>query len=119
MRKIGALFAVLCGLGLTGCGSVTVPASGVTSTGEKFTGSATASVSAGTFEMTGSSGAKCSGTYDQFSTVKRMTIPFTCSNGKRGTLEIIRNNDLRGGKGTASFSDGSTGNFVFGKGPTS
>lgn len=65
--------------------------------------------------MTGSSGNKCSGTYDQFSTAKRLTVPVSCTNGQTGTLEIVRNNSLKGGKGTAIFSDGTTGNFEFGK----
>ncbi|MCC2612641.1 hypothetical protein [Neorhizobium petrolearium] len=100
---------------LTGCGSITVPAAGVTSTGERFTGSATASMSAGTFEMTGTSGNRCNGTYDQFSTAKRLSVPFTCTGGQRGTIDLVRDNDLMGGEGTATFTDGTTAKIQFGK----
>ncbi len=104
----------LCGL-LAGCGSVSVPASGTTSKGEKFYGQATASLSEGKFVVTNQSGVLCSGKYDQFSTARQLAVAFTCTDGRKGTINILRNPDLMGGSGTGTFSDGTTGTFKFGK----
>lgn len=113
MKRILSALAMC--LLLAACGKVVVPAAGVTSTGERFRGTATASLQAGTFSVTGESGTVCSGTYDQFSTAKRLTIPVTCSNGLTATLELVRDNDLQNGTGTVVFSDGTTGEIEYGK----
>lgn len=99
----------------TSCGTITVPISGTTSTGETYKGAATASVNFGKFEMTGSSGTICSGSYDQFATAKRLTVPFTCTNGISGSVDLNRDNDLMGGDGSATFSDGTTAKIIYGK----
>ncbi len=99
---------------LTGCASITVPAQGVASTGEAFTGTATAKISGeGTFELKGSSGATCSGKYDAMDMTKTISIPMTCSDGRTGTVIATRNAAGTGGSGTASLSDGSTAVFTF------
>lgn len=100
---------------LGGCGSVVVPASGTTSTGEQFYGQATASLSEGKFEVTNAAGVICSGTYDQFSRARELSVPFTCTDGRSGTINIMRDKDLMGGVGTGLFADGTTGTFRFGK----
>ncbi len=105
----------LVALPLVGCGSITEPAAGVTSDGERYTGTATASIDAGTFEVASENGNKCSGTYDQFSTDRMLTVAFTCINGQAGTINIVRDPDLRGGEGIATFTDGTTGTFQFGR----
>lgn len=112
IRKFASL--ALCGL-LVGCGSISVPASGSTSKGEKFYGQATASMSEGKFVVTNQAGVLCSGKYDQFSSKRQLIVPFTCTDGRKGTLDIMRNPDLMGGAGTGTFSDGTTGTFKFGK----
>jgi hypothetical protein len=110
---------IFCALGATiilaGCGSITVPASGTTSKGEKFYGQATATISEGRFLVTNQTGVLCSGTYDPLSRERQLTVPFSCSDGRKGTLNILRNPDLMGGSGTGIFSDGTTGTFKFGK----
>ncbi|MER9596673.1 MULTISPECIES: hypothetical protein [unclassified Mesorhizobium] len=111
-NKFAALSAALM---LTGCGSVSVPASGSTSNGEKFYGQATASLSEGKFVVTNQSGVLCTGKYDQFSTARQLTVEFTCTDGRKGTIHILRNPDLMGGAGTGTFSDGTTATFKFGK----
>jgi hypothetical protein len=100
---------------LSGCGSISVPASGETSSGEVFFGQATASMSEGKFVVTNTAGIICSGNYDQFSKAREMVVTFTCTDGRTGTLNILRNPNLMGGAGTGTFSDGTTGNFRFGK----
>lgn len=99
---------------LSGCGSFTVPASGLLSDGTVLTGTTTAAASGGTFEVTGG-GITCSGTYDAMSSAKRIQAPASCSDGRTGTLDIVRNADGLGGVATGTFSDGTTGEFVFGK----
>lgn len=100
---------------LIGCGSITVPASGITSTGEQFYGQATASLSEGKFQVTNADGVLCSGTYDPLDRSRELDMQFTCTDNRHGTIHIVRNPDLMGGVGTGTFSDGTTGEFKFGK----
>jgi hypothetical protein len=109
------LLAASAALLLAGCGSITVPASGITSTGEAFYGQATASLSEGKFQVTNAAGVVCSGNYDPLDRSRELTVPFTCTDGRSGTIHIVRNKDLMGGAGTGVFSDGTTGEFKFGK----
>lgn len=115
MRRTTTGFLILLPVLLAGCGSFSVPASGVTSKGEKFYGQATASMSEGKFIVTNQSGVICSGNYDQMSMARDLTVTFTCTDKRKGTLNIHRNPDLMGGTGTGTFSDGTTGTFKFGK----
>jgi hypothetical protein len=113
--KIRNIAALCAGILVAGCGSITVPASGTTSKGEKFYGQATATISEGKFLVTDQAGILCSGTYDPLSRARQLTVPFSCSDGRKGTLNIMRDPDLMGGSGTGIFSDGTTGTFKFGK----
>lgn len=116
MRNRTSLLAVVpVIIALAGCGSITVPASGVDSKGVSYSGSTTASMSGGTFSVTGTDGVVCSGTYDPFNRSKRIEAKTTCTNGRKGTIYVVRNSDGMGGKGDAEFDDGTTGKFVFGK----
>jgi hypothetical protein len=100
---------------LSAC-SATVPASGITSDGISFAGTTTASLTeSGKFSVTGTNGVTCSGTYDAFDTSKRFKAPVSCTDGRTGEIDVVRNNDGRGGIGDVTFSDGTTGNFVFGE----
>lgn len=111
------LFRIAAGaamLTLAGCGTISVPASGITSSGEEFYGQATASVSEGKFEVINKIGVICSGIYDQFDTSRDLSVGFSCTDGRSGTINIHRDKDLMGGAGTATFSDGTTGKFKFG-----
>ncbi|RWX78258.1 hypothetical protein EPK99_06390 [Neorhizobium lilium] len=100
---------------LASCGTIVVPAAGVSSTGEQYRGTASGSATSGTFELTGTSGNKCSGTYDPLSSARKMIVPVTCTNCQSGSLDINRDPDLMGGEGTGTFSDGTTSTFQFGK----
>ena len=99
---------------LAGCGSITLPASGVTSDGIHFEGTTTASMKIGEFSVSGN-GITCSGTYDPHDRAKRIEAKTTCTDGRTGTIYVVRNNDGLGGHGTVQFTDGTTGTFVFGK----
>lgn len=114
-KALSSALLMLAAVCLSGCGTARAPASGTTSTGEVFKGEATASMSeGGKFSVTGDRGTTCSGTYDAFSLAKRLDVSMTCSNGVTGTAAIVRSNDLKSGRGAATFSDGTTGEFSFG-----
>lgn len=113
MKKAVAIALVSIGA-LSACGSITAPVIGETSTGERFTGTATASIDAGTFDIASASGVKCSGVYDQFSKDRSLILPFRCSDGLTGTATLLRDPGLRSGAGVVTFSDGTTGTFQFG-----
>lgn len=99
---------------LAGCGSVELPVSAKSASGETFAGVATATVQAGTFSVTSSEGYSCNGTYDQFSMAKRLYLELTCTNGAKGSADIVRDNDLMAGVGTFALDNGVGGSISFG-----
>jgi hypothetical protein len=56
----------------------------------------------------------CSGTYDGNAPVLLLKVPFTCTDGSSGEAVVMRTDDLGGGVGTATLSDGRTVQFSFG-----
>lgn len=116
-RRSGFIQAtlLLCGL-LAGCGTTTMPASVSMDDGTHLVGTATASMSAGTFEVaTADKSLTCSGNYDQYSTARLLTAPFVCTDGRSGAMAILRTPDLRAGTGTADLSDGTRARVAFGR----
>jgi hypothetical protein len=108
-------FAIIVALvALPSCGKVTVPAHGTRSDGIFMQGTTTASLKEGTFSVTGG-GITCSGTYDPLNSSKRIEAKVTCTDGKIGVIYVVRDNNNLGGIGTAEFTDGTTGTFVFGE----
>lgn len=101
-------------LALSGCGSMTVPAAVRMDDGSQLVGTTTASMSAGTFEVSGN-GLSCFGNYDQFSSAPTLSAPFRCSDGRTGMMTINRTPDLMAGVGTATLSDGHTARVAFGR----
>lgn len=101
---------------LAGCGSISVPASGVTATGQSFTGSATVKINGeGVFELVSIAGVKCGGAYNAMDKSPAMSITFSCSDGRTGTADVIRNPDGMSGSGSGVLSDGETITFRFGE----
>ena len=99
---------------LTAC-SVTVPAEVRTEDGEVFTGSATATLRQGTFSVANESGVTCTGFFDPVTQQRRLRTPVTCTDGRQGMLDIVRDVDLAGGVGTAVLEDGTKATVVFGE----
>ena len=97
---------------LSGC--VTVPVVAKTSTGEKFLGSATASLTSGTFELTSVDGLRCWGTYDQWDPSTTLRVDFKASDGRYGTALIARDSTGTSGIGTGKANDGTTFDFYMG-----
>lgn len=113
-RRLVVLVAALAG-GLTGCGSITVPAAVRTSDGTAMVGTTTAAISGGTFSVATADGRlTCSGTYDALDTSKTINVPVSCSDGRYGNASVTRQPDGRSGNGTAVLSDGTTAKLAFG-----
>lgn len=100
---------------LSSCGSITLPAAVRMENGEALTGTTTASNSGGTFQVTSAtSKLSCSGNYDPYDTAPVISVPVRCSDGRYGTVTVLRSNEGRSGVGTVSLADGSTGKVAFG-----
>ena len=110
-KLIGLLLVAFC---LVGCGSITVPASVVTSKGEVLNGSTTASLAGGSFLVSGNNGLQCQGSYDALETSPILSAPLSCNDGRAGVVTVQRTRDGRSGSGVVSLSDGSTANVGFG-----
>lgn len=95
------------GLALMSC-SVTGPITGNTVDGKAWSGTYYADTSVGTFQMSDGR-TNCDGTYDQYSSAKRLDLAFTCDDGRIGKAYVVRGSDLLDGSGEVTFSDGLTG----------
>ncbi len=111
MRSVMLLALV----GLAGCGSITLPTAARFEDGTALTGTATAAVSGGTFQLSQPGGTlSCNGTYDALDTSPTINIPVTCSDGRYGTAVITRARDGMSGTGSFTTSDGKRGVVAFG-----
>ncbi len=111
MRSVMLLTLV----GLAGCGSITLPTAARFEDGTALTGTATASISGGTFQLSQPGGTlSCNGTYDALDTSPTITIPVTCSDGRYGSAVITRARDGMSGTGSFTTSDGKRGVVAFG-----
>jgi hypothetical protein len=82
--------------------------------GEKFLGSATASLTSGTFELTSVDGLRCWGTYNQWDPSTTLRVNFKASDGRYGTALIARDSTGTSGIGTGKANDGTTFDFYMG-----
>ena len=111
-----SIFGLLACIGLNGCGTVSTPAAVHMVDGNLLTGTASASVSAGTFTVSSPTNSlRCSGSYDQFDKSYQIKAPVSCSDGRSGVVTLIRTPDLMSGAGTVKMSDGSSGLVGFGQ----
>jgi hypothetical protein len=104
-------YVLLC-LSLAGC-STTLPVVVVEPDGHIFSGSTTAALSGGHFQVTDGH-TNCGGTYNALDTSKALTIPVVCSDGRAGRITAVRDPSGQSGFGTVKLSDGSVGRFAFG-----
>lgn len=113
MRKILYPLAAMCLL--SSCGSITLPAAVKMESGEALTGTTTAATSGGTFQVASPTGnLNCSGNYDPFDTAPVISAPVRCSDGRYGTITVLRSPEGRSGVGTVALADGTTGRVAFG-----
>ncbi len=109
------LFAAALPLALCSCGSITVPAAVRMSSGEVLTGTTTASVEGGRFQVATPTGTVvCRGNYDAFDTRPTISAPVSCSDGRYGTITVTRAPDGRSGAGSVRLADGTSGSVAFG-----
>ncbi len=102
---------------LCSCGSITLPAAVKMTNGEVLTGTTTASVEGGSFQVATPNGnIVCRGNYDAFDTRPTISAPVACSDGRYGTITVTRAPSGRSGVGTVSLVDGASGSVAFGSG---
>lgn len=114
--RIQHLCATACLAFLAGCGSITLPAAVKMDNGQALTGTTTAAVSGGHFEVSAPGGSlSCKGNYDALDTRPVLNTPVTCSDGRYGTITVIRTPDGMAGSGTVTLASGEKGAVGFGR----
>jgi hypothetical protein len=114
--KFRFVIGMLAPLALAGCGSITLPAAVKMEDGQVLTGTTTAAVSGGHFELSAPGGTlSCNGTYNALDTSPVLTTPVTCSDGRYGTVTVIRTPDGQAGAGTVNLASGERGSVAFGR----
>jgi len=99
-------------LGLCAC-SVTEPVVVIGQNGQILRGTTTAAVTGGSFTVSDGK-LTCAGTYDAWDMSTTISMPVTCSDGRRGIIIATRDNSGISGSGTVRLTDGSTATFLFG-----
>lgn len=105
--------APLCALLLAGC-AITQPVAVISKDGHIMRGTATASLTGGTFEATDGR-LTCGGTYDALSSSLTLNAKVTCNDGRAGFVIINRDRGLQSGSGRLRLTDGMEADFVFGQ----
>lgn len=102
---------------LTGC-AITVPVAVISGKGEVMKGTATATMSGGSFKASGKLSGKettCAGTYDSWDTSVTITMPVNCNDGRKGFVIATRQANGIDGSGRVRLNDGTEADFVFGR----
>lgn len=107
---IAALFVAVV---LAGC-TMTWPVAVIGQKGEILRGTATASLGSGSFSVTNGK-LTCGGGYDSLDTSATITIPVTCSDGRRGVAIVTRDRSGQSGGGTVRMTDGEEATLIFGQ----
>lgn len=97
---------------LTGC-TTTVPVAVIGPGGLLLRGTATASISGGSFQVTDGK-LTCAGTYDSLDMSTTITMAVHCNDGRKGFVVATRDANGRDGSGTVTLNDGTKADFVFG-----
>lgn len=106
----------VCAVFLAGC-AVTRPVVVIADNGEMLRGSATATLSSGTFEVSGKWKGKnlsCAGSYDSLDTSPTISMPVHCNDGRKGIVIASRQRNGMDGSGRVRLNDGTEADFVFG-----
>ena len=98
---------------LCGC-STTVPVAVIGAKEGTLRGSATASLTGGSFEVS-KGDLKCAGTYNALSNSMTITIPVLCNDGRRGIVTATREAGGQSGGGRVRMDDGTEADFIFGE----
>lgn len=117
MKQAACVVAI--GLGLlltTGCASeFRVPVTGRIG-GQPAFGHSTARLQGeSTFTVDTASGLRCEGVYDAMTSAPELAAEGSCNDGRTAKLSIVRNTGRLGGVARGTLSDGTKGQFVFGR----
>jgi len=111
MLHLRLSLAIIC-LCLVGC--ISVPVAAKSDKGEKYLGSATATLFSGSFEATSLSGVHLTGTYNPWITSPDLPITFKLSDGRTGHAIVLRDRTGASGMGSGQTSDGTKYDFWMG-----
>lgn len=112
MHWIKALGALSVLAQLTAC-SITEPVVVIGQNGMTLHGTATATLSGGSFFATDGK-LTCSGNYNGMSTDVTISMQALCSDGRKGIVLVTRESSGTSGHGTVRLNDGTEWTFIFG-----
>lgn len=101
---------------IIGC-TITQPVAVISKNGQILRGTATATMSGGSFQVTDGR-LTCAGSYDALDDSLTISMPTTCSDGRRGIVIATRDRSGLSGAGTVRMSDGEEATFMFGRAAT-
>ncbi|MEO9530067.1 hypothetical protein [Roseibium sp.] len=110
------IVAAMCSVFLAAC-AVTRPVVVIADNGEMLRGSATATLSGGSFEVSGKWKGKmltCAGSYDSLDSSTTISMPVHCNDGRKGIVIATRQRSGLDGSGRVRLNDGTDADFVFG-----
>ncbi len=93
--------------------SVTQPVAVIGSKGQILRGTATASLSGGTFQASDGK-LTCTGNYDALTESRATQAVVVCNDGRKGFASIQRDATGQSGTGRVRLDDGSEADFIFG-----
>lgn len=109
MRIIGVL---LIAFSLSAC-ALTEPVAVIEDNGHMLKGTTTATLTGGHFSVSDGT-LTCGGGYDSWDMSLTISIPVTCSDGRRGIITATRDRSGMSGSGTVVLTDGMHATFLFG-----
>jgi hypothetical protein len=98
-----------------GACTITEPVVVIGQNGQILRGTVTAALTGGSFSASDGK-LTCAGTYNSWDVSTTISMPVTCSDGRRGIVIATRDDSGLAGSGTIRLTDGSTATFIFGAG---
>ena len=117
MSHHGIVAAVCIAATLCAC-ETTVPVAVIGENGETMRGTATAALSGGSFQVSGTLKGiptTCSGSYNALDTSVTISMPVLCNDGRKGFVIATRQANGIDGSGRVRLEDGTEADFVFGR----
>jgi len=113
-RHAVVLIALMAQLG--GC-SITQPVAVISAKGQIMRGTATASLTGGSFSATDGK-LTCAGSYNALDSSVTISMSVQCNDGRKGIVIATRQADGLNGSGRVRLTDGSEWDFIFGDAAT-
>lgn len=112
MRHLRTMLMAAGALALSAC-TVTEPVVVIQQNGHMLKGTVHAALNGGSFTATDGT-LTCGGGYDALDMSVTISIPVTCSDGRRGIVIATRDASGLSGSGTVRLTDGTEATFLFG-----